>query len=177
MMQSVIWLALICCFGCSGAAADHAQVMKDLKLQAQAVVEAMIHDNHETLVRYTLPALVEEMGGRDEMIKALTETSLKHKKHGFAITAVLFAAEQSIVNDSANYFAIVPFELEATMPGGRHVTQPSFLIGFSKDVGRNWQFADGSGFEKDPARLKTLLPGFPDSLPLPAAKPPIVHDR
>jgi hypothetical protein len=72
-----------------------------------------------------------------------------------------------LVEAAAEVYAIVPFKLRMTGPGGVSGTQPSYLIGVSGDHGRNWKFLDGSGVAGDRAKLKQVLPNFPKALRLP----------
>jgi hypothetical protein len=66
-------------------------------------------------------------------------------------------------------FAVVPYDLEMTLPAGRALVR-TWLLGISSDQGKTWTFVDGGNLNA--AAVKRMFPNFPDKLTLPAKQPP-----
>jgi hypothetical protein len=149
------------------------QALKNLRSQAEEVGRAAVDEDHAKMAELTHPALVEKFGGRAAYVKKLTSIAAEMKGKGFGLKKYTTGQPSKLVQASGDVYAVVPFEVELTGPGGATGRQPSYLIAVSRDGGGKWNFIDGAGVAGDRSKVKGLLPRFPDDLRLPAGQPPV----
>jgi hypothetical protein len=128
------------------------------------------------MAELTHPTLVEKFGGLDQYERKLETIAGEMKGQGFGLKNFTIGEPSKLVEASGGVYAVVPFNLELTGPGGASGRKPSYLIGVSADGGANWKFIDGAGVGADRSKVRMILPNFPEELELPA-KQPAVWDK
>jgi hypothetical protein len=147
----------------------------NLSAQAKAMTEAVLAKDHARLADLSHPALIEKLGGKEKYVQTVERVSGEIEGQGFKIASVACQEPTDPVEAAGDRYAIVPTNTEMTGPGGVKMKLAGYLIAASADGGRNWKFIDGAGVKGDRAKLKQLLPNFPDSLALPKQEAPVVE--
>ncbi len=169
-MRSVVCLVFITLVGCSGqppAPSDPAHSRRTLIAHASQLRQATIQPDHDLMTRLTHPAVVQGMGGEARFKEQLAEIVADMNRKGFGITDLILGEPSELVEGRGKLYAVVPDEIRLSGPEGASGVKPSFLIGESADGGNTWKFIDGAGVAGDRAKLRRVLPDFPDSLALP----------
>jgi hypothetical protein len=179
-MRHSLGLYILLIGGCAAeresALLDEEQARTALAAQAEEVGRAALNEDHARMAELTEPALVERFGGRREYVRKLETIAVGMKGRGYRLTKSSVGEPSRFVRAGRDTYAVVPTEVEMTGPGGAGKA-PSFLVAVSRDGGATWKFVDGAGVRGDRARLKALLPNFPEELELPAARPPVFEPK
>ncbi|NHE59691.1 hypothetical protein [Cyclobacterium plantarum] len=152
---------------------SQAQVVEEIKTAGQIYAYAQLHGDHEILLDFTYPSLIEKAGGRDAMkniLKQIQET--KHKK-GQHLTSVEFGDQIQSVSVKDEIHAIVPITLVTKVPGGT-LTSSSNLIAVGTENRENWYFIETTALEE--RNIKKVLPNWDHSLTLPFKKAPVFKE-
>ena len=160
-------------FGCSerSRTIENPKALANLKSQAAEVSRAMLEEDHARMADLTHPLLIKHFGSRDAYIKKLEEIAKDLRGQGLKFQSFEFEAPSVLHESGGVLYAIYPYSLRLTGPKGEPARKPTYLICTSNDSGANWKFLDGEGVKGDRAKLKQLLPGFPDNLSLPEPQP------
>jgi hypothetical protein len=144
-----------------------------LKAQIADVRRASLEKNHAALADLTLPDAVNGMGGKDAFIRFLEREYSDINGKGFALTDMVCEESSDLVESSDIIYSVTPFTLYLSGPENSKGIIKSYLIGVSSDFGKNWVFLDGNEINGDRNKLKSMIPGFPDSIPIPKQEKPI----
>lgn len=140
--------------------------------QARAACETLVSGDLEKFVGWTHPKLVQAMGGRERLVAALKTGQRDMARQGIQLVSAQIRSKVELARTSKDWFAIVPYDLEMTVPAGRVLVR-TWLLGISSDQAKTWTFVDGGTLNA--ASVKRLFPNFPDQLTLPAKQPPQVE--
>lgn len=140
---------------------------KRLQAQAEESGRAFIKGDFGRLADYTLPKLVELIGGREKMIEVVRKDVEEMKAAGFEPLAYVPSAPTQVFREGGRTYAVVPLKFRMRTPDSIMVSD-SFMVGVSNDGGQNWTFIGGSGIDDD--RLKVLLPEVAGRFKLPTVK-------
>jgi hypothetical protein len=158
--------------GCSAKPFDRERARQALTASTEQVRQAMLREDHQRMADLTHPAVINGLGGREKFTQQLAEIAAEAKVKGFGFADVIFSESSELVESRGAVYAVVPFDLRMTGPDGAKGVTPSYLIGVSTDGGASWKFIDGNGIAGDRAKLRQVLPGFPDTLALPPKQNP-----
>jgi hypothetical protein len=122
------------------------------------------------------PSLVRGMGGREACLRKLAKEAADLRRQGLKFHDFRFGEPSHMFEVKGELYAIYPYTLEITGPGGEPASQPSYLICHSTDAGATWRFMDGAGIGTDRERLKRFLPSFPTELSLPKPRRLVVYE-
>ncbi len=168
MHRVAVWVLLVPAMGCSGPKFDPVQARVRLMAQAEQVRSAMLQQDHERMADLTHPALINGMGGRAKYVQKLNEIAAEIKGQGFQFREVILAEPTAVVEGKKAVYAIIPYSIAMTGPGGATGDKPSYFIAVSTDRGNNWKFLDGEGVAGDRAKLLKVIPDFPSKIASPA---------
>ncbi len=163
-----VWMLVVLVSGV--VRADDAAVKQIAQSRAEQLNNAVVSDDFATVASLTHPQLVQNMGGREQMIAAMQNGTRELKARGAALQASRTGAVADFIRAGAELYAVVPFELEMRFPGGT-ARQKSFVIGISADNGQSWVFVNG---DVDLPRIKQILPNLPAQLKLPENQKAVV---
>ena len=142
------------------------QILANLKQQADRMCVAVEASDHETLVDFTHPKIVEAVGGRAKMIESVDGI----KTSGIAIRGVeILAYPSDWIEAAGDYYAVLSKSTRMTMPTGAKMKVTGTLLAISSDRGRNWTFVEG----RQRRVLLTVFPKLPNDLTISANSNPM----
>ena len=143
---------------------DTVLIKKNLKRCADSMVTAFMTKDWKTFTRFTVPSLVEMLGGEEsfinftkEMLAEMPDSSIKEYSAGQIIQLVKTAGSWQAVVEQHLVFEADSMRLNSL----------SYLVGISTDGGKGWTFADPQG-ETGNARL--LIPDLSPAIIIPKTK-------
>jgi hypothetical protein len=149
---------------------DREQVTKNLVAHAEQIRLSDSTADYDRMADLTHPAVIRQLGGRAKLIKTVREGMDKLKAAGVRFEPSTIREPIGIAESNGKWYGVVPFNSAVIGPDGTREEIDSNVFGESVDGGRTWTFVDGEGVGGDRARLKQVMPDFPDSLPVPASK-------
>ncbi len=165
-VRLVIVIIVIAAFAVHSSAVD---LSVEMKSQAEKMVEALVTQQYEKFVAYTLPAVVDGVGGKEQMIKKLQTETTKMVHEGYRLNSVTLASSPDMFEAQGHLYGLLVETITMRAPGGT-LTKESFLIGVSYDQGSTWSFVEGENFKED--TLKTVFPELVGKFVLPTQKEP-----
>jgi len=139
----------------------------------EAMRQATLAGDYETIAGFTYPRLIEMIGGREQMVQMIGNAMAQLEEQGYHITERELLSVSPIVQSEsgAESYAIFETVLELHTPDGK-MRQKSFSIAISTDGGKSFKYLDAGNLP--PEQLRMMLPGLPEDLELPAPEEPEV---
>ena len=154
----------------AAAAADPAAVKRACKADVVAMNAALVKGDFAAVADLTHPKVLANLGGRAKTIDVMAAGAKQMKAQGVAFRSADVADPSDAVPAGPNLYVVVPYTFTMTVPTGV-MRQRSFVIGVSADAGLTWKYVNG---DLDMRLIKSVLPGLPAALKLPAKQQPIV---
>jgi hypothetical protein len=145
----------------------------EIKRLAEECTQALITGQYAKFIELTHPKIVEMTGGKEKMIAFLGKGMAEMKSDGFNFNSATVSSSIEVVTIDGKKFAIVPYVLKITVPGGL-LTKNSHLLGVFGPIGverSGWTFIDVT--KKTEEMMKLLIPEAVGKLKLPASEPPV----
>jgi len=158
----------------SAARAADADRERAVKEQARAACDALVGGDLDKFVGWTHPKLVQMMGGRERLVEMLKSGQKEMARQGIQLLSATIQADAELAQGGDEWFAIVPYDLEMSVPAGRALVK-TWLLGISADQGKTWTFIDGGKLSA--AAIKQYFPNFPAKLALPARQQPQLEKK
>ena len=143
---------------------DTLLIKKNVKLCSDSMAKAFLSRDWKTYTHFTIPSLVEMLGGEEgfiaftqEMLDEMPDSSIKDFKIGEIVQLVKTPGSWQAVIEQKLVFEGDSVRLRST----------SYLVGVSIDGGHAWTFLDPQG-DVNTARL--LFPELSDALIIPKTK-------
>ncbi|WP_154858869.1 hypothetical protein [Cyclobacterium xiamenense] len=149
------------------------QIREEIKTAGQIYAYAQLHGDHEILLDFTYPALIEKAGGRDAMKKLLKQIQETKQARGQRLASLEFGEEIEAVQVADEVHAIVPVTLVTKVPGGTLISD-SNLIAVGTEDRANWYFIETTSLEEK--NIQKVLPTWDFRLALPFKKPPVFKE-
>lgn len=137
-------------------------------------VQQNIRDNHtalyrgdvDTVLSFTLPRVIELMGGRDAARAQLSSAIATIRASGMELVSLTFPAPPQFVSGGGNQFVVVPTlsVMRSTKTGGK-AESLNFQVGMFDPTSKSWKYVEGSRVNDQMKAL--LLPGFPTDFKFP----------
>lgn len=143
-----------------------------LKQQADLCSAAVKKNDFETLAGLTHPRVVEQMGGKEAMVRELTDTFDRLKANGVAVADSLSKEPAPPAKVGGWLVAMVPTEVVMETPDKR-LRIFSEMVGISEDEGKKWVFVDAGSMT--PEEFFKMFPELRDKITLTPAKPTAVE--
>lgn len=151
----------------------HGQVVEEIKTAGQIYAYAQLHGDHEILLDFTYPSLIEKAGGREAMKELLKQIQETKKRQGQRLASLQFGEEIRTVKVKDEVHAIVPVKQVTKVPGGTLITE-SNLIAVGTENRENWYFIETTSLEEN--NIQKVLPNWDFTLTLPFKKPPVFKE-
>ena len=152
--------------------ADDAKLLKQAGKQAQAMADATLKENYETVIKLTFKPALESIGGSEKALEAIKTQMNQMKSGGMVIEGFKLGDPKDLGRTPEYVFAIIPTFTQMTIPNAE-VKADSYLLGISEDKGKTWLFIDGAGLNPKPK----WLPKLPEKYELPTPIPPKIKAK
>lgn len=152
------------------ARAQNDAAATNLKAQAQECLDALLAKDYAKVVDRTYPKVVEFIGGREAMISLLETQMPALEAEGITFKQATLGEPEAPVVAGDTQYVVVPQTVILNIKGDEW-EQRSYLLGISKDNGKNWTFVDGAGINQ--AMRTAILPDLPVAMQLPFRAPPV----
>lgn len=140
--------------------------------QANIMGNAFIKGDYETFEKYTYPAIVNAMGGKDRMTAALINSANDRKAKGMIISSIIVDNPSKIVKSGSELQCTLQQHTTIKLNNGT-VVATSTLIAISLDGGKNWSFVDTSN--KDASTMRKMLPNLSTAIIIPPEQQPVYY--
>ena len=143
----------------------------NIKAQAQSMGQLLLKKDFKGFAKYTLPKVMEIVGGEEAMIQMMESSSSEMEAGGTKFLNVTYGEPSAIITNGKELQCTLPQTTEIQVAEGIMVSQ-STLIAVSIDNGKSWQFMDTSG--QDLQTLKKSVPTLSDALVIPPTPEPVM---
>lgn len=137
---------------------------------AERLVRALSQSDTDVQVELAHPKLLEKIGGEAKYRAALARAKAEVQANGTSLRAKLVGTP-TVVSRGDRLYALVDYDLEIAGSSGKAAVMASFFAAESDATEVCWRFLDGAGLKGDVARLRQLLPDWPDELKLRVVTP------
>ena len=148
------------------------ELLKQVRKQAQVMVDATLKGNYETVIKLTFEPALESIGGSEKALETVKKQMAQMKAGGMEIENFKLGEPEKIARTSEYEFVVIPTSTQITIPNA-DVTADSYLLGISADKGKTWLFVDGTALSPQPKWLPTL----PEKFELPKPTPPKIRAK
>ncbi|MBU2921620.1 hypothetical protein KO504_09735 [Winogradskyella psychrotolerans] len=138
-----------------------ADALKDAKTTSKATLEM----DFETLLNYTLPSVLDMMGGKDAALQVLKTTFDGMKAQGFVFEKADIISVSEIVKEQDQFRCVVEGYNQMKMSEQR-ISSKSYLLGIYNDADKHWWFIEAKQL-KNKALADNILPNFETALDIP----------
>lgn len=132
---------------------------------ASATLKANMDMDYETMIKHSLPAVLDMMGGKDAALKVLKSTMEGAKAQGLVIEKSEIVNVSELKKEQGQSRCIVKGDTQMTMSGQRVKTKIHY-IGIYNDVDKYWWFVEAKQL-KNKVLANKILPNFETSLEIP----------
>ena len=141
------------------------QTKTDALQDAKTTSKATLEMDFDTLLKHTLPSVLEMMGGKEATLKVLNTTFEGMKAQGFVFEKADIIGVSEIVNEQGQYRCVVEGYNQMKMSKQR-ISSKSYLLGIYNEVDNHWWFIEAKQL-KNNAFVNQILPDFETSLEIP----------
>lgn len=170
-MKTTFPLTALCLLLFAHAAAGQAQVKeyKNLKPQAEDLMQATLAGDVAKVVDLIHPRAVGMFGGREKVIAETRRIMEKEKAQGTDLSGFTASVGEpgEVVSAGKRLFVVVPTQIKKPVPSRGMFVMRTFVIGISDDGSDDWKFLT----VPNRALFKLIFPEAPDKLNVPDSKP------
>ncbi|WP_339753606.1 hypothetical protein [uncultured Winogradskyella sp.] len=135
--------------------------LNDAKITSRATLEM----DFKTVLKHTLPKVVDMMGGEEAAFTLLKSTFDTMKTQGFVFEKADINSVSEIIEEQGQYRCIIEGYNQMKMTGQR-IRSKSYLLGVYNDTDKFWWFVEAKQL-KNKALVNVVLPNFETSLEIP----------
>lgn len=162
MGKKIILLALFVCAQLAG----HAQAyLNNLYKQADEMVKATMKEDYQTLVKYTHPNVIKQMGGEQKAVATLKNGMQKMKTGNLKFKNMTTGKATQCVSTKNSIQCVVPQNVDVSF-GTQAVHTAGHLFCISYDGGKKWYFFNAN----NTASIQKFLPEIDKKIVVPEAK-------
>lgn len=141
------------------------QTKEDALNDAKAISKATLDMNFETVIKHTLPSVLEMMGGEDAALKVIQSTYANMKAKGIVFEKAEINKVTDFANEHGQYRCVVEGFNQMTASGQR-VKSKVYYLGIYNAADKLWWFIEGNQV-KNKEFLDKILPNFETKLTIP----------
>ncbi|WP_179021446.1 hypothetical protein [Winogradskyella forsetii] len=138
-----------------------ADALKDAKIASSATLNM----DFETVLKHTLPSILEMMGGKDAALNVLKQTFNGMKAQGFVFEKADINGVSEIVKEQGQFRCVIESFNQMVMSGQR-ISSKSYLLGIYNEVDKYWWFLEAKQL-KNTVLSEKVLPNFETQLDIP----------
>ena len=141
------------------------QTKTDALRDAEITSKATLNMDFETVLNYTLPSVLDMMGGKDAALNVIKATFEGMKTQGFVFEKADINGVSEIVKEQGQFRCVIEGYNQMIMSGQR-VSSKSYLLGIYNDAENFWWFIEAKQL-KNEALVDKVLPNFETKLDIP----------
>jgi hypothetical protein len=143
-----------------------------VKEQANVMGQLLLTGDYDKFLNFMYPDAVVKMGGKERIMKMITDGRVQMEKNGITIKSVEFGEPSELLTKDKTIQCIIPQLISMKVKGGTLKSKAS-LFAISSDNGANWTFLDVTTKTKE--QLKATIPVFHAGLSIPTPTDPIFY--
>lgn len=143
------------------------QTKTDALRDAKITSKATLNMDFETVLKHTLPSVLELMGGKDAATQVIKSTFDGMKTQGFVFEKAEINQVSEIVKEQGQFRCVVEGFNQMKMSGQR-VSSKSYLLGIYNEADKYWWFIEAKELNNE-ALVNEVLPNFETQLNFPEA--------
>lgn len=159
-MRKLSILALLLCINLS-----FAQTKEDAFRDANITSKATLKEDFKTVIKHTLPGVIEVMGGQEKGLKLIEEMFAGIKSQGFIFEKAEIISVSDVVFEQNQHRCVVKGLNQMAMGHNRYKSE-SYLLGIYNPEGKYWHFIEAKQMANK-ALLDIILPNFETQLVIP----------
>ena len=159
-LKKIVLLVLVT-FSVSVFSQNKEDALKDAKITSKATLEM----DFKTVLKHTLPKVVDMMGGEEAALTLLKSTFDTMKTQGFVFEKADINGVSEIVEEQGQYRRVIGGYNQMKMAGQR-IKSKSYLLGIYNDTDKFWWFVEAKQL-KNKAMVDLVLPNFETKLEIP----------
>ena len=159
-LKKIVLLVLVT-FSVSVFSQNKEDALKDAKITSKATLEM----DFKTVLKHTLPKVVDMMGGEEAALTLLKSTFDTMKTQGFVFEKADINGVSEIVEEQGQYRCVIGGYNQMKMAGQR-IKSKSYLLGIYNDTDKFWWFVEAKQL-KNKAMVDLVLPNFETKLEIP----------
>ncbi|WP_299115645.1 hypothetical protein [uncultured Winogradskyella sp.] len=144
------------------------QTKEDALRDAKITSKATLKEDYKTVLKHTLPKIVELMGGKDTALNTIESTFNKMKSEGFVFEKADILNVSEIIKEQNQFRCVIEGYNQMKMSGQR-IGSKSYLLGIYDEKEKIWYFLEAKQL-KNKAMLNQILPSFKTSLDIPESE-------
>ena len=158
--KTLLFLVLIATFTV-GFSQTKTDALKDAKTTSKATLEM----DFETVIKHSLPSVIDMMGGKDAALKVLKTTFDNLKTQGFIYEKADINGVSEVIKEQGQFRCVVEGFNQMIMSGQR-ISSKSYLLGIYNETDKHWWFVETKQL-KNEALVNQILPDFETKLDIP----------
>ena len=139
----------------------------------EAYFTAKMCDDFETLINLTLPDLIDQAGGRDRMMTALSKIHNNQRSKGILLQEFKIKEEIEQTKTKSETPVLIPTVTISKVPGGT-VTTESHLIAVGTESNSKWYIVETSSLNE--FNIQRVIANWDNSIMLPFKKSPVFKE-
>lgn len=137
------------------------EALRDAKITSKATLEM----DFETVLKHTLPSVLDMMGGKDAALNVIKATFDGMKTQGFVFEKADVNGVSEIVMEQNQFRCVIEGYNQMTISGQR-ISSKSYLLGIYNEADKFWWFVEAKQL-KNEALVNKVLPNFETKLDIP----------
>jgi len=142
-----------------------AQTKTDALRDAQLTSTASLKMDFETVLKFTLPSVLDMMGGKEAALKVISSTFEGMKSQGFVFEKADINGVSNIVKEQGQFRCVVEGYNQMIMSNQR-ISSKSYLLGIYNETDKHWWFIEAKQL-KNEALTNQILLNFETALEIP----------
>ncbi len=152
----------------AGAVTDLPADPERVQADARRILDATYKGDVDTIMELTHPALIEQLGSREDARRKYGEAYATLKKIGLEIDSFEFPAPPVFVPGKGRTYAVIPTRIVVSA-GEQRLDRLGFQVGISNPTEKKWTYVEGSKFD---AKLRAkYFADFPKDYKFPETSP------
>lgn len=166
-MKKIIYIFAIVLFTASCNQPSKVDQVKNLKIQADSLRQAMVVLNTSIVIKYSYPEYILSLGGREKMVNMLINGKKAKESHLIFLKSINLGEPSKIISFNNELQTIIPVTNETSTSNGSLIEEEAW-IAISTDEGLNWKFINTNGLDLN--QLKEKYKNISNALIIPEYK-------
>lgn len=166
-MKKIIYIFAIVLFTASCNQPSKVDQVKNLKIQADSLRQAMVVLNTSIVIKYSYPEYILSLGGREKMVAMLIDGKKAKENHSIFLKSIKLGEPSALKSNNDELQSTISTTTETSTSNGTIIEESSW-IAISNDNGLNWRFINTNGLKIN--QLKEKYKNLNAELILPETK-------